>query len=889
MNIVAKRLGTILLVVLMLLCAQEAEAQFLKKLSQGLEKVNKSLEKVEKGMDEIEDGIRDVTSNPLSQQLFRKRNKGENNTEQSEATDNTATSATAEDMASTPALPDDSHMVELKPRHRTPYITHNTKYLMMDDFYSNSVSYVHDGVFSIAKNGYFEFWDVEGDKIFNAEWQFCNEHRAFGYNYPHFGCGVVAARSRLANSQGQKPICLLYKDGAVKELDPSWSMVTTFKDGLALVTQGSYNKSYFYINVRGEKQYPNLKVYGDYDYAMRPLCEGLRAYSSQRNLWGYIDANGKVIIEPKYGAVGDFSEGYAWVIETDGNILSSEGRLLLINSKGEVVFNPNQINYFTSFGDGSSQHIASQVKDGIFYLMAGDKCKYYSVDGTLLGIYNYGTPFHNGYAMVEGKGELYDGETILINTSFQPVKRLPILDSSDLDQQPRFLSHGMASVELEDGCDAVIDYKGNILLKEHDGDVGYISGFQQVTESEMLLAKSINMNGEYYSAILRTNGEILWIIGGELIEEIRDGNWPRPPIDTMRRDTLRIRDPRPPYPPREDPRGPKTREKAKYSVTVIASPAEGGSAYVTPSKEFEYGDQATLIAQPAENWAVSDIVCRSYSNTSVTNMQAFTITSDMTIKVSFLKEEEELPPAVTGCFQGSHNNFDDEDVKLGYIDIYAEISKTPTISTPYGSNTYGFIVAMINPRQRIITDDLSAYIFSAPMKITGYQYDEENDRRWLIAEGGSVTVGNLKISPGGSSDPFTQLFLQMILSVNGQSTPQTIPRHYRIEMLDYDEQSGEFTCGMMETYNTKYGWLSADDKRNTKETKGFMMTMKDNGLPGNFFYGAEMKLSTKRNDVSWYPPLEWYDGQQSVLDQVISEMRSAYGSFQSDYDELFNK
>ena len=51
------------------------------------------------------------------------------------------------------------------------------------------------------------------------------------------------------------------------------------------------------------------------------------------------------------------------------------------------------------------------------------------------------------------------------------------------------------------------------------------------------------------------------------------------------------------------------------------------------------------------------------------------------------------------------------------------------------------------------------------------------------------------------------------MSVNGYSSPQVTPRHYRIEMLDYNEETGEFTCGRLQTYSSEYGWLDGGDER----------------------------------------------------------------------------
>ena len=119
---------------------------------------------------------------------------------------------------------------------------------------------------------------------------------SYSNDFPLFNSGVVPVRRTKANAKGQRVICLLYTNGAVKELDPSWRAVTNFADGLAIVKAKTNGRdSYFYINVKGEKVYPHLKIYGGNDGCMRPLSDGLRAYPTGFDSWGYIDANGKVV------------------------------------------------------------------------------------------------------------------------------------------------------------------------------------------------------------------------------------------------------------------------------------------------------------------------------------------------------------------------------------------------------------------------------------------------------------------------------------------------------------------------------------------------------------------------------------------------------------------
>lgn len=50
-----------------------------------------------------------------------------------------------------------------------------------------------------------------------------------------------------------------------------------------------------------------------------------------------------------------------------------------------------------------------------------------------------------------------------------------------------------------------------------------------------------------------------------------------------------------------------------------------------------------------------------------------------------------------------------------------------------------------------------------------------------------------------------------------------------------------------------------------------------------------MKLAKKRNDIEWYPPMEWYGDGSNVYTLIKKEMMDAYKNFASDYDRLFGK
>lgn len=136
--------------------------------------------------------------------------------------------------------------------------------------------------------------------------------------------------------------------------------------------------------------------------------------------------------------------------------------------------------------------------------------------------------------------------------------------------------------------------------------------------------------------------------------------------------------------------------------------------------------------------------------------EPFAIFTDVVITVKFIEKDDDLNPPFDGALIGTRS-FEMEDMSIP-VNIYAEMSTEPDIATPYGSNTYGFIVAMFNPRERIVTEEFAANIFSAPLRISGYHYNEATGERWLVADGGLVTFGNLKITP---DDGFAMLWFNL--------------------------------------------------------------------------------------------------------------------------------
>ena len=835
-----------------------SEAQFLNKLSKGLEKVSKGLDKVNQKLDK-------VTGNTSS-------------TTTSSTSSSTSSSAAGAAGAASNAR-DTRDWEKVEQTYLTPFISENTKYLRVDPLHDNTIGDVHEGVFAIDHRGKYEFWCVTGELLYGPEWT--NPTLRYG-DFPYFNSGVCPMVSIKADANGKYRWHLLYLDGSVKELDPTYTAITPFKDGLAVLTQTvNYKKQYCYINVRGEKVYPHIKLNGDAKDAMRPLKDGLRAFRALVNgfqfAWGYMDANGKVVIPAKYFSATDFSEGYAWVKTCEvgpGNVTTQE--LMLIDKTGKVVLNPGYHEYY------------SDVVNGKYYLVKGNRSnyEYYDITGKKLGEFNNGMPYYDGYAFVEVDVDGGNDGVKLIGENAEIVRHFSFdrFVAYILDQMT---FSPLGTVVYNDMNDAhILNNKGDILITAYEGE-GYdrISGFHNFTADGYARMTNIMMNGKDYKGIINTKAELVWLFSEESYTKEWPG-WPMPPGPGPWNPGT----PTPPQPPKPPvpgpPIGPKVRKQQQYKITVKCEPAEGGTASISPNKSFLYGDHTTLKVKANKDWGIRSIVSDAEGYAVPKVGEPFAVTTDMNLTVNFVKKDTTDVPQHTNAYQGVKSKFIENRDWSRDVEIYAEISATPNVSTPYGDNTYGFITAMMNPNEQLDMPDFTAHLFCAPLNICGYQYDKTSNRHWMVMEGGAYAVGNLLVHPEGAGG-LAALYFTMVMAFDGFSDFALTPRRYRMEMLDYNEETGEFTCGAMQTFSRLYGWLPAEDKRLEEKQQGVFVKATDSGLPADLFQGAQMKVAKKRNDVYWYPSAKWYKDDENALKQAIENLGNMYRTLETEYDQMF--
>lgn len=194
----------------------------------------------------------------------------------------------------------------------------HTVQIDFDNFCWECVSPSYDGVFcmKVGSSNRYRFYKTDGgDRISRVDW------RAEGE--PHFNKGVCAVKSASSSRW-----FILKLSGDSIALDPKIKRVSNFMDGVA-VAATSYT-DYFFINTKGQPAYPNVKPS---ELEIYPLIDGTRRMFKGNGGYGYIDANGTVVIKPQFSEAHNFSSGLAIVYD----MMATGEKYWVINTMGKKV------------------------------------------------------------------------------------------------------------------------------------------------------------------------------------------------------------------------------------------------------------------------------------------------------------------------------------------------------------------------------------------------------------------------------------------------------------------------------------------------------------------------------------------------------------------------
>lgn len=240
-------------------------------------------------------------------------------------------------------------------------------------------------------------------------------YSGYGSFYPSFYGGEVAT-AILGNGM---PAIINTKGEIVKLFPEGEKISQSFVDGIAMLSTKnpkSYKSMVIYINEMGEQVYKNLTMKDlmwGVSLDVSPLRDGLRKYyDPEKELYGYIDEAGNIVIPARFKKAHDFSDGLAAYTSNDGTI-EYWG---FIDTTGKEVIKPVFRNEPGDFFDG---YAIVQKQNGKYVFIdkeANVKTKEYS----------QATRFFHGYALVNAQDQYGDDNSkcYVVNTSFRRIRTI---------------------------------------------------------------------------------------------------------------------------------------------------------------------------------------------------------------------------------------------------------------------------------------------------------------------------------------------------------------------------------------------------------------------------------------------------------------------------------
>lgn len=201
------------------------------------------------------------------------------------------------------------------PKGKVGAINRSGSYVIKPKY--DSISEFSEGLaIAIGEEGKFYVLDTTGKVIYESNNFISN-----------FKDGMAAIAVTL--SDGKQLYGYIDRTGKMV-IAPRYQYATDFSDGRAVVKLDT--NDFAIIDKDG-----NVIKSFNYNW-MNNLSEGLAAFQpTQENKWGYVDANGKVVIEPKYGEAFAFKDGMAVV---NSSVDISFKKFGIIDKKGHYIIKP---------------------------------------------------------------------------------------------------------------------------------------------------------------------------------------------------------------------------------------------------------------------------------------------------------------------------------------------------------------------------------------------------------------------------------------------------------------------------------------------------------------------------------------------------------------------
>lgn len=266
------------------------------------------------------------------------------------------------------------------------YINNMTITLQMpiDDDDAIGVTPIYEGVWAREYPDGFQFWTYQGLPFTDSRWTLPGVSRVPKMTK----WGMIVKK---AGTSSDAPYTLITSTGSEIQCPAGWMYPTEFVDSLAIVAiKEGWKVNYRYITPNLKIAFPHLspkpEIFEGKNNTTPPLSEGLRAYCTNvdgRSLWGYIDGQGRIVIDPQFTAARSFHCGRALVKDKNG-------KKFFIDITGKMVYEP----MWDSYDDISDYDSNICSGPGARF----DQTNYYDLHGQLIGTLKCGSPFHNGYA-----------------------------------------------------------------------------------------------------------------------------------------------------------------------------------------------------------------------------------------------------------------------------------------------------------------------------------------------------------------------------------------------------------------------------------------------------------------------------------------------------------
>lgn len=276
------------------------------------------------------------------------------------------------------------------------------------------------------------------------------------------------------------------KDGALKIM-PNFDSVGYFSDGLANVR---YDARWCYINKKG-------KIVFDMGYIVRcePFSDGLAGFTVEylgKEMYGFIDLNGDVVIEPKFVYAEKFENGLA-------TVAIEKGIYFYIDKKGNDVFG-KRYDFASDFNNGfalvkeNSDMFLIDTKGNQFFppddYILISRTAYVLSDGSIR-VENKHTKNKSYWYVLDGVVKDRD-----IDTNVFPV------DLTEYEVVSKIQDDYMV-VENKRGYLGVVDVSGKFVIPCEYEILDYV-GKDSVGENMIMVMKDQEYN------MLNTKGEVIW-------------------------------------------------------------------------------------------------------------------------------------------------------------------------------------------------------------------------------------------------------------------------------------------------------------------------------------------------------------------------------------------